>query len=105
MTAFLANHFTYHVPRSQDDGPRSDMAASATPGGVQSISTWFKMMHVLHERGKKHLEHGSSPGDRKCPQRQQLGRERRGTPTHCPEDLRTPRMTTNAKGGRSHTRE
>lgn len=74
------------------------MATSTTPGGVQSISTWFKMMHVLHERGKKHLEHGSSRGA-KCPQRQQLASDRRETPTRCPEDLRTRRMTTNGREG------
>lgn len=32
------------------------MATSTTPGGVQSVSTGFKMMHVLYKRRKKHRE-------------------------------------------------
>lgn len=49
------NHFTYHVPSPKDDGPRPDMATSTTPGGVQSVSTWLEVMHVLHKRREKHL--------------------------------------------------
>lgn len=50
----VIDHFTYHVPGSQDDGPGPDMATSTTSGGVQSFSTRLKMMHVLHERREKH---------------------------------------------------
>ncbi|KAF3849994.1 hypothetical protein F7725_019713 [Dissostichus mawsoni] len=48
-----------HVLRgvtATDDGPRPDVATTATPGGVQSVSSWLKVMHVLHKRRKKHRE-------------------------------------------------
>lgn len=50
----LRTAVTYHVPCSQDDGPRSDVATPATPSGVQSVSTGLEMMHVLYERREKH---------------------------------------------------
>lgn len=74
--SLLINHFTYHVPSSQDDGPCPHMTTSTTPGCVQSVSTGFKMMHVLHECREKHWntrpqrriclcqnEHGGTPTD------------------------------------------
>lgn len=36
---------TYHVPCSEDDRPRPDMATSAAPSAVQFVSTEFKVLH------------------------------------------------------------
>lgn len=79
LTPIIANHSTYHVPCSQDDRPRSDVATSATPSGVQSVSTGFKMMHVLYKRREKHLK--SWLRRRNSSQHQQSTSEWRGTPT------------------------
>lgn len=39
------------------------MAASATPCGVQSVSSGFEVMHVLHQGRKKHRETWLAPGE------------------------------------------
>lgn len=96
----VIDHFTYHVPGSQDDGPGPDMATSTTSGGVQSFSTRLKMMHVLHERREKHQRWvGRKQGkNRSLLQQQQEGTpRRRNAHQHVhPNNLTTPEMKTNA---------
>lgn len=93
------NHFTHHIPSSQNDGPRPDVATSATPGGVQSVSSWLKVMHVLHKRRKKHRElvvEDTILHSIHCSQ-QSVDELGGGTPTQQTDEMRDTAITTHGE--------